>query len=428
MAGGRAKVVVIGGGFGGITACHHLRDVPADVTLVDRNNYHTFQPLLYQVATAGLEPGEVAHSLRAFFRRYPNVDVRLGTVTSADPDARVVHLDDGSSLPYDYLVVAAGAETNYFGIEGAEEHSMPMKTLDDAVLIRNHVLRCFEEASADPTKVDHGWLEIVIVGGGPTGVELAGGMAELLRVLQRDYHHTPIAEARVHLVEAGDALLAPYSAKSQQYAKRCLEEYGVRVLLGRRVQKVTPDAVTLDGDEVIATRTVIWAGGVRAQSVADSLGLSQTHGARVEAERDCSVKGRPEVFVVGDLGATPDEHGSLYPQLAQPAIQQGRHVAHQIRHRLAGRPTEPFRYFDKGTMATIGRGRAVCELPNGWRFQGFVAWLAWLALHLTYLSGFRNRLNVLVDWGWGYLTYDRGARLITDHVQRTSAPDQRAPT
>lgn len=411
----RAKVVIVGGGFGGVTACHHLAEAPVDVTLVDRNNYHTFQPLLYQVATAGLDTGDVAYSLRGAFRRTPNVRVRLGVVTGADPEAKQVQLADGSSLPYDYLVVGAGAETSYFGIEGAEECSLPMKTLDEAVAIRNHVLRCFEEAASRPTLVDEGWLEFIIVGGGPTGVELAGGLIALIGVLEKDYHHLDVRRARVRLVEAGDALLAPFSEKSQRYAKRSLERAGVDVMLDRRVEKVTPDSVTLDGGEVVASRTVVWAGGVRAQSVSDSLGLPQTHGARVEADRDCRVKGYPEVFAIGDLGAASDASGHAYPQLAQPAIQQGRHVAHQIRHLLQGRPTTPFHYLDKGIMATIGRNKAVVELPNGWRLQGFVAWTAWLGLHLAYLTGLRNRLNVLINWGWSYVTFDRGARLITDH-------------
>jgi NADH dehydrogenase len=414
--------VVVGGGFGGVTACHHLRDAPVDVTLVDRNNYHTFQPLLYQVATAGLDTGDVAHSLRALFRRYPNVEVQMGTVVSANPDAREVHLDDGTTLAYDYLVVGGGAETNYFGIEGAEEHSLPMKTLDEATTIRNHVLRCFEAAAKDPSRVNDGWLDFVIVGGGPTGVELAGGMAELLAVLKRDYHHLAIDRARIILIEGGDVLLAPYSAKSQAYAKSCLEHSGVEVMLGIRVEKVTPASVTLDHGGELRTRTVVWAGGIRTQSVADSVGLPQTRGARIETDRDGSVKGHPEVFVIGDMGATPDGKGNPYPQLAQPAIQQGRHAAHQIRHQLAGRPTTPFRYLDKGNMATIGRNRAVCELPNGWHFRGFVAWLMWLGLHILYLSGFRNRLNVLTNWAWGYLTFDRGSRIITDHTGTTEHP------
>jgi NADH dehydrogenase len=411
---GRPQVVVVGGGFGGITACRHLADLPVDVTLVDRNNFHTFQPLLYQVATAGLDTGDVAYSLRSLFRRAKNVRLRLGTVVRADPDAKVVHLDDGRTFAYDYLVVGAGAETNYFGIEGAEAFSLPMKTLDEAVAVRNHILRCFEEAAAEPDRVDDGWLEFVIVGGGPTGVELSGGLVALHKVLEKDYHHLDVGRARVRLIEAGDALLAPFSEKSQRYTKRSLEAVGVDVMLGRKVEKVTSESVTLDGGEVIACRTVVWAGGVRAQSVADGLGLPQTHGARVEAGRDCQVKGYPGVFAIGDLGAAADPKGHAYPQLAQPAIQQGRHVGHQIGHLLEGRPTTPFKYLDKGIMATIGRNKAVCELPNGWRFQGFVAWLAWLGLHLGYLTGLRNRLNVLVDWLWGYVTYDRASRLITD--------------
>lgn len=410
----RPKVVVVGGGFGGISTCHHLAEAPVDVTLIDRNNYHTFQPLLYQVATAGLDTGDVAYSLRSEFRRKRNVTVRLGTVTGADPDKKQVNLDDGTTLPYDYLVVGAGAETNYFGIEGAKEFSLPMKTLDEAVAVRNHVLRCFEEAAVSPDRVDRGWLEIIIVGGGPTGVELSGGMTALLRVLERDYHHLDVRRARVRLIEAGDALLAPFSMKSQQYARRSLEAAGVDVMLGRKVEKVTANAVTLDGGEVVDCHTVIWAGGVRSQSVSDTMGLPQTHGARVEADRDCQVKGYPGVFAIGDLGAAVDSSGHPYPQLAQPAIQQGRHVGRQIRHLIDGEPTKPFHYLDKGIMATIGRNRAVCELPNGWRLQGLPAWIAWLGLHLGYLTGFRNRLNVVVNWGWGYVTYDRASRLITD--------------
>jgi NADH:quinone reductase (non-electrogenic) len=410
----RPKVVIVGGGFGGITAARNLALTPVEVTVVDRNNYHTFQPLLYQVATAGLDTGDVAHSLRAGFRREKNVEFRLGTVVGADVGEKVVHLADGTDLDYDYLVLGTGAETNYFGVKGAQEHSLPMKTLDHAVAIRNHVLRAFEACANDPERIAEGWLNIVIVGGGPTGVELAGGMAELLKVLRHDYHHLVTNVAQIYLLDGGHALLAPYTEKSRKYCQRVLERAGVEVRLNTRVTEVRADAVVL-GDHELATRTVIWAGGVKAQAVADNTGLTQTHGGRVEVQRDCSVKGHPEVFVIGDTGATPDKAGDPYPQLAQPAIQQGRHVAHQIGRRLKGEPPTDFHYLDKGTMATIGRGKAVVELPNKWRFQGRIAFLMWLGLHLLYLAGFRNRANVLVNWGWSYVTYDRGARLITDH-------------
>jgi NADH dehydrogenase len=298
-------------------------------------------------------------------------------------------------------------------LEGLAEHAFAMKTLPEAIAVRNHGRAEFEAASRDPAAVDAGALGVVVVGGGPTGVELAGALRELFSmVLAHDHPELDVTRARVILVEATDHVLDPFSASSRWYALRRLRQMGVEVRLDAAVGAVTADAVHLTDGETIPTRTAIWVAGVRPSPLADALGLPRTRGGRIEVGPDLSVPGHPEIFVVGDLAAAPGRDAAPLPQLAPVAIQAGAHVARCIRRRLAGRPTTPFRYVDKGTMATIGRDAAVAELPFGIRFRGRLAWVAWLFLHLLYLVGFRNRLNVLVNWSWNYLTWDRGARLI----------------
>jgi len=412
--GERHRVVVVGAGFGGLSLAKALKGADVDLTIVDRNNFHTFQPLLYQVATAGLGADDVAHAVRGIFHRRDDVTFRLATVTGIDHDAHELHVDgDGRSIPYDTLVLAAGASTNTFGVPGVDEHAFAMKTLPEAIAVRNHVLARFEAASLDPSSVDDGALNVVVIGGGPTGVELAGALRELFSmVLSHDYPELDVTRARVILVEATGHVLGPFSPPSRSYARGRLSRMGVEVRLDAAVAAVTPDAVHLTGGEVIPTRTAIWVAGVRANRLADVVGLPQTRGGRIEVGHDLTVAGHPEIFVIGDLAAAPDGTGGVLPQLAPVAIQGGTYVGHTITRRLDGRRPRRFRYFDKGTMATIGRDAAVAELPHGIRFHGRLAWLAWLFLHLMYLVGFRNRANVFVNWSYNYVTWDRGARLI----------------
>ncbi|HZT66626.1 MAG TPA: NAD(P)/FAD-dependent oxidoreductase [Acidimicrobiales bacterium] len=409
----RPRVVVVGAGFGGLSCARALAEAPVEVTLVDRRNYHTFQPLLYQVATAGLDAESIAYAVRGMVHRHPALDFRVGTVVGADLDGRHIELTDGERLAYDYLVVAAGAVTADFGIPGVAEHSFPLKTLTDAMRLRAHLLEQFEWADAHRRDEDPAATTVVVVGGGPTGVELCGGLSELIHgVLARDHPHLDLTESRIVLVEATDRLLGGFSAASAESARATLESRGVEVRLGSAVEEVTAEGVRLAGGEFVPTRTLVWTAGVRANPLGAALGLYLSRAGRVEVGPDLSVPGRPEVFVVGDLAAASDEQGQVYPQLAPVAMQQGRHVAKVIGGRLTGRSPGRFHYVNKGVMATIGRNAAVAELPFGIRVRGFPAWIAWLALHLVYLIGFRNRATVLLDWSWNYLTYQRGARLI----------------
>ena len=411
----RHRVVVIGAGFAGLAVARGLRHTPVDVVLVEANNFHTFQPLLYQVATAGLDADNVAYAVRGIFRRQRNVEVRMARVESVDVDRRAVTLDQGASIEYDTLVVAAGAESTAFGVAGVEEHAFPLKRLEDALALRTHVLDRFEEANAYPALVEDGALNVVVSGGGPTGVEMAGGLMELFtKVLQRDFPTLPVRQARVVLVELADRLLPPFSVESSDRARSTLSRRGVEVHTGVGVERVEPTRVHLTDGSVVAAHTVVWAAGVTASPLASSLGTPLGRGGRVTVNDDLTVPGHPEIFATGDVAAaTSDGEGPL-PQVAQPAIQGGQHVARQIERRLAGLPPEPFRYHDKGSMATIGRHDAVVDFPNGRHLSGFIGWVAWLGLHLVYLMGFRNRANVFINWSWNYITYDRGSRLLAE--------------
>ena len=409
------RVVVLGAGFAGLAAVKGLRDAPVGVTLVDANNFHTFQPLLYQVATAGLDVDDVAYPVRGIFRRQHNVTVRMARVTGIDLDGRLVQVDRGPPLPYDYLVVAAGAVSNDYGVPGVEEHCFALKSVDDAVALRSGLLDRFEQVAAESHPPRPGDLDVVICGGGPTGVEMAGAVRELItKVMSRDFPGREIERARVVLVEATDRLLGGFSERSSDRALRTLRRRGVEVFLGAGVARIDGVGVHLADGRVLPSRIVVWAAGLRASPLAGLLALPLGRGGRLLVEEDLSVLGRPEVFAVGDIAAAPDLDGTPLPQMAQPAIQGGRHAACQIRRRLRGLPGERFRYHDKGSMATIGRYEAVAELPLGIRLWGWLGWLSWLGLHLLRLMGFRNRLNVLVNWTWNYLTYDRGSRLLAE--------------
>jgi NADH dehydrogenase len=407
------RIVVIGAGFGGLEAARHLKGAPVEVTLVDQHNFHTFQPLLYQVATAGLNAADVAHVVRGLFHHQSNVRFLQGRVTGVDWDARTVTVADQADLPFDHLVLAGGATVTYFGTPGAADHGFPLYTLADATHLRNHIVRRFEAADADPGELDRGGLTFVVVGGGPTGVETAGAMAELFAVVfRKDYPGLDVSRARVLLVEMQDHLLHPFKASSRRHALDTLVARGVEVRLGAKVASVASDHVTFADGEVVPCQTLVWAAGVQANPLAATLGLSQDRGGRVVVGSDLRVADRPGVWAIGDIAATRDRRGELLPQLAPVAMQSGRHVARQIRRQLEARPSEPFRYRDKGTMATVGRRAAVAELPGGIRLWGAAAWLAWLGLHLVFLVGKRNRLSVLLNWAWNYVTWDRGPRLI----------------
>jgi NADH dehydrogenase len=421
----RPQVVIVGAGFGGLTTAKALADTPVDVTIVDRNNFHTFQPLLYQVASAGLDGDDIAHNVRGVFHHQRNVDFLMASVTGIDRENRKLLLDRAPALPYDTLVLAAGATTATYGVPGAAEHALPLKSLNESLALRSHILDQFELAAVSPSMIDRGALTFVIVGGGPTGVELAGALSELFAlVLAQDFPRLAVGRARVVLLEATGTLLGSFSAGARAYARRHLQAMGVDVRLNAVVDRVTADAVHLKGGEAIPTSTAIWVAGVRANPLGAVLGLPMVASGRVATERDLTVTGSPEIFVIGDLAATPTRRGEVLPQLAPVAIQSGKHVAHAIRRRLRGKSPRPFHYVDKGTMATIGRNAAVAELPGHIHIRGRLAWVAWLFLHLLYLVGFRNRLNVLVNWGWNYLTYDRGARLIVPIEQATEGDDR----
>ncbi len=417
----RPRVVIIGAGFAGLRAARTLRKASVDVTIVDRHNFQTFQPLLYQVATASLNPSDIAFPVRGVLRRYRNAAFRLATVTGIEDGA--VRLDDGGRLAYDHLIVTAGARAAFFGVPGADEHAFPLYALADATRLRNHVLRCFEAADAHPELVDRGALMFVVVGGGPTGVEIAGALAELFEgVLRKDFPRIDRSQARVVLVEMQDTVLPQFTQASQRHALRALHARGVDVRFGAKVDSVGRDAIDLVGGERIASHTVVWAAGVRSAPIADWLGAEQTRGGRIVVNQDLGIPGRDNVYAAGDVAAAAAPDGTLYPQLGAVAIQTGEHAAKQVLRRIRGKPAEPFVYKDKGMMATIGRRSAVAELsfrpggdprtPRGVRLSGTIGWLAWLFLHLLLLVGFRNRLSVLLNWAWSYVVRERGPRIV----------------
>ncbi len=418
------RVVVIGGGFGGLAAVRALDGAPVEVTLVDQRNFHTFLPLLYQVATAGLNPADVAHPIRAVFRRQRNVTVRQGAARGVDWEGRRLEVVLASGevhwLPFDHLVVAAGSRTNFFGVEGAEEWAFPLYSLDDATTLRNHLLGRFEAADADPSLVEDGALTVVVTGAGPTGVELAGALSELFHgVLRRDFPSLPVSRSRIVLVEMTEHVLPPFHPSSREHAREALRERGVELMLGESVAHVDEHTVTLASGRVIPTHTLVWAAGVRAGAVAEVLDVPLGKAGRIEVDAHLRVEGHDGVYAIGDIAAMTDADGEGLPQLAPVAMQSGAHAAAEILHQLGvGDDPGPFRYRDRGTMATIGRRSAVTELPSGVRLSGTVAWVAWLVLHLFTLIGFRNRLSVLLNWAWSYLTWDRGARLILGASRR----------
>ena len=407
-------VVIVGAGFGGLGVAEQLAHVPVEVALIDQHDYHTFQPLLYQVATSLLNAEDVGAPIRGLFRHQDNVTFHMATVTQVDMPGHKIQLSDGKDVSYDYLVLAGGATVNYFNTPGAAVHAFPLYTLMNAVKLRSRVLERFEAADRDPTLIEEGALNFVIVGAGPTGVETAGALSDLFyNLLPRDYHQLATEKARVIIVERGKEVLAPFKDNLRSYAKEELERRRVEVRLGEAVAEVGPTFVRLKSGEEIQAHTLIWAAGVRANPLADLLGLPQGRGGRVKLNPDLSVPDHPEIFVVGDMGEVASD-GEVLPQLGSVAMQSGEHVGRQIARRVAGEPGQPFKYWDKGFMATIGRGAAVVELPNKLTLHGPLAYFAWLGVHLALLSGMRNRIETLWNWGWSALTHDRAARIIIE--------------
>jgi NADH dehydrogenase len=417
---GISKVAIVGAGFAGLSAARALAGRAIEVTLVDEHNFHTFEPLLYQVATAGLEPADVAYPVRAIFGKEPNISFRCGRVERVELEGRAVVMGDGSRLDYDYLIVATGATAAFFGIDGAETSAHPLYTLRDARLLRNHLLTTLEEADAHPHRFEGG-PTFVVVGGGPTGVEMAGALMELITVsVRRDRLRIDPDRTKVVLLDVADRLLAGFSEPAAAYAEATLRSRGVDIRLGCRVAEVFGTGVRLADGTTITADAVVWAAGVTVDgTLAASLPVPRVRGGRVAVEADLSLAGHPEVFVVGDAAASPLGGGrdGLAPQLAQGAIQGGRHAGEQILRRLSGQPAAAFRYRDKGIMATIGRRAAVAELRVGPVVRGTLGWLAWLGLHLVYLIGFRNRLVVLLNWTWRYFDWPSGPRLIVADVE-----------
>jgi NADH dehydrogenase len=425
----RPKVVIIGAGFGGLRAARALRRAPVDVLLLDRKNYHAFWPLLYEVASAGLEPDDIAQPVRAILRGAPNIRFRMAEVLGVDIAARRIRTDSGD-VPYDYLIVSAGSVTNYFGLDSVEQRALALKDLREATDVRNSVLRAFERANMTPDPDERERLmTVVIAGGGPTGVELAGALAELKRhVLPRDYPDLDLSRARVVLVEATDALLPSLPKRLQRKALEQLRSLGVEVRLGEPVSAISDGGVVLRNGETIAAENVVWVAGVRAAPLADTIGMQLGPGGRVRVLPTMQIPGDESVFAIGDIAYLEDPHGAAYPMVAPVAMQQADVAAANVVRLLRGEPLRTFRYRDRGTMATIGRRKAVAHV-FGLQFSGLIAWVLWLTVHLVQLVGFRNRALVLVNWIWNYFRYDRANRLVTDTTgRRGRAPDDRSAT
>jgi NADH:quinone reductase (non-electrogenic) len=430
------RVVIVGAGFGGLTAARALARAPARITVIDRKNHHTFQPLLYQVATAGLSPSEIAAPIRSILRGRDNVEVLLGEVTGFDLARRLVETPE-QKIPYDYLVVAAGASHAYFGHDDWEPFAPGLKTIEDALEIRRRVLLAFElaerQAAAGESRLA---LNFVVVGAGPTGVELAGTLAEISRhALVQEFRAIDPKSTKIILLEGGPRVLPTYPAELSRSAQEQLQKLGVEVRTSALVTGVEPGVVRV-GDTRLAAAVILWAAGVAASPLGKTLGVPVDRAGRVAVEPDLSLPDHPEVFVIGDLAALNDESGRMLPGVAPVAMQQGRYVAKIIQRELEGAteaaakaqppPRPGFHYWDKGSLATIGRAAAVAEFGK-LHISGFIAWLAWLFVHILFLIGFRNRLLVFIEWAWSYVTYERGARLITGSTQLPGWTDLRSP-
>lgn len=420
----RPKVVIVGGGFAGLNAAKKLAKSPVDVTLVDRKNHHLFQPLLYQVATAGLSPAEIAVPIRQVFENKENVQVLLGEVTSVDLTNRKVQLDH-VSLDFDYLIVATGATHSYFGHDEWAENAPGLKTIENALEIRRRILLAFEIAERQAySSGTHPQLNFVVIGGGPTGVELAGTLAEITRhALAEDFRRVDPRRTRILLIEASPRVLAAYPEDLSHSAAEQLQKLGVEVRNGTPVTEVGPDHVRIGDHEIVRAAVMLWGAGVRASTLGRKLGAPVDKAGRVIVNNDCSLPDHPNVFVVGDLASMKMANGRPVPGVAPAAIQQGKYVAETIANDLKGRARKPFHYLDKGSLATIGRAAAVADFGK-LHLSGFIAWLSWLFIHIFFLIGFRNRLIVMFDWAYSYFTMERYARLITGSTELPSAMAQ----
>jgi len=409
----RKHVVVIGGGFGGISAAKQLKKADVDVTLIDKNNHHLFQPLLYQVATAALSPGDIAVPIRAILSQRKGMKVRLGKVISINKEEQNIELEDGKTISFDYLILAPGAQYNYFGNDDWEEHAPGLKSIGDALQIRERILLSLEKAEQlDDPKLREPYLTYVIIGGGPTGVEMAGAIGEIVkRNMMRDYSTFSKNETRIFLVEAAPRILNGYPESLAERAQETLEEMGLRVLTDTPVTDISDNTVTFSKG-AIETPNIIWAAGVAASPLLSSLDAEQDRSGRVIVEEDLSIPGSNNIFVIGDA-AHKKQDGAPLPALAPVAMQQGTYLGKLIKKEINNQERSTFHYTDKGTMATIGRAKAVADI-KGFKFSGFFAWILWSVVHIFFLIGFRNRFRVFVEWMWHYFTFKRGVRLITD--------------
>jgi NADH:quinone reductase (non-electrogenic) len=416
MANERPRVLILGGGFSGVGAAQKLKDAEAEVVLVDRHDYHTFQPLLYQLASGLLEQTAVGHSLRDLVAHQDNTAVHQATVTGVDLDAREVTFDGIAPITYDYLVFGLGAEVTFFGTEGAAQHAFPMYTLPHAVRLKDHLLERWEAADRDPSIVEDGALNVVVVGGGPTGVETAGAIAELYRAdFAKDYKSIPQEQARVILVEAGPELFAMFKPKLREYAANALADRSVEVMTGTAVASVAPTRVTLRSGEELKAHTLVWGAGLQANEVVQSLGVPLARGNRIAVGPELTLPDHPEVYVVGDIAAITDSKtDQVLPQLGSVALQSGEHAGETIARRLAGKDVEPFAYRDKGTMATIGRGAAVVQTLRGRTMTGLKAQLAWGTVHLALLPTNQDRAKAVVDWAGAAMTHQRAGRITVE--------------
>ena len=407
-------VVILGAGFGGIGAVREARDAPVRLTIINKHDYHTFQPLLYQVATDELAPSEVGHPVRELLHRHKDWTFHQCNVQSIDLASKKVIVDGMPAIDYDYLVIALGAVVNFHGMAGAAEHSFPLYTMPDAIRLHDQILKMFEAVDKNPSLIDDGALTFCIVGGGATGTELAGAMSELLHAeLSDDYPNVPVDKVRIVLFEHSPHLLAPFQPKLRDYAQKTLSERGIEVHTGAGVNEVGPTHVKRVNGDIVKTHTLIWAAGLQANPVATSLGIELAPGGHIPVSPQLQLKEHPEVFAVGDIASTIDaKSGQPLPGLGAVALQAGRYVGKAIIRLLDRQPLPPFEYIDKGTMAQVGRGAAVVELPGGETLQGRIAWLAWLGIHLSLLSGAEEKTSVFVDWGWNLITHKRGNRMI----------------